>query len=226
MGESPQASPAGVARRCAECRRLKAVDEFSRDRRVRDGLNRRCRSCLQAHSRSKKPSGHQPDPHQRHRKILSPDISEKVCANCKVLKPIDAFARDPRYPDNRAKRCRKCLGIERAPRQFSRGPRNPGGSLETRVAWERRYYTEHREQYRANGRAWNDRLRREVLDAYGHQCACCSETTAEFLAVDHIDGRGGEHRRELNHLRPRVLPLAKAPGIPARQLQAALPQLQ
>lgn len=41
------------------------------------------------------------------------------------------------------------------------------------------------------------RLRSRVIEAYGNQCACCGERRYEFLTIDHIDGSGAQHRREL-----------------------------
>ena len=41
------------------------------------------------------------------------------------------------------------------------------------------------------------RLRREVLQAYGGVCACCGESNIEFLALDHANGDGAAHRREV-----------------------------
>lgn len=35
----------------------------------------------------------------------------------------------------------------------------------------------------------------EILAAYGGRCACCGETEPCFLSIDHIDGRGVEHRK-------------------------------
>lgn len=43
----------------------------------------------------------------------------------------------------------------------------------------------------------NAKLRSNALAAYGNCCACCGESTWEFLAIDHIDGGGGKHRRSL-----------------------------
>lgn len=43
-----------------------------------------------------------------------------------------------------------------------------------------------------------DKKRRErqlVLDHYGRHCACCGEKEETFLAIDHVDGHGNEHRR-------------------------------
>ena len=41
------------------------------------------------------------------------------------------------------------------------------------------------------------RLRGEALAAYGGQCACCGESTEEFLTIDHIHNDGAKHRREV-----------------------------
>lgn len=37
-------------------------------------------------------------------------------------------------------------------------------------------------------------LRLEVIAAYGGKCVCCGEATPEFMSIDHINGRGKEHR--------------------------------
>lgn len=40
-------------------------------------------------------------------------------------------------------------------------------------------------------------LKVDTLYAYGRVCACCSEDGVEFLAIDHINGGGKEHRASL-----------------------------
>lgn len=40
--------------------------------------------------------------------------------------------------------------------------------------------------------------RQAVLDAYGRRCVCCGETEEVFLALDHIENDGAEHRKLLN----------------------------
>lgn len=47
-------------------------------------------------------------------------------------------------------------------------------------------------------RAVKRRAERElVLAHYGGSCACCDEGTFEFLAIDHVDGGGTQHRAEV-----------------------------
>lgn len=53
---------------------------------------------------------------------------------------------------------------------------------------QRRHYLEKRKpQFEA--------LRSEMLAAYGGKCACCGETTPEFLTLDHVRNDGKQHRR-------------------------------
>jgi hypothetical protein len=42
-----------------------------------------------------------------------------------------------------------------------------------------------------------DKIRQEVITAYGEKCACCGENHPEFLAIDHIDGGGRVHSKEV-----------------------------
>lgn len=48
-------------------------------------------------------------------------------------------------------------------------------------------------------RRYNAKLRAAVLAAYGGECACCGETTEQFLSIDHIRNDGAEHRRTVGH---------------------------
>lgn len=49
----------------------------------------------------------------------------------------------------------------------------------------------------ARVRGRNDVIRKQVLDHYGNACACCGESTYEFLQIDHIANNGAEHRRTI-----------------------------
>lgn len=42
------------------------------------------------------------------------------------------------------------------------------------------------------------RLKDDVFNAYGgYKCHCCGETEPMFLTIDHIDGKGADHRRSM-----------------------------
>jgi hypothetical protein len=49
------------------------------------------------------------------------------------------------------------------------------------------------------------RIKILVINQYSNgtnQCACCGEHSLEFLVIDHINGGGGRHRREVKNLYP------------------------
>lgn len=65
----------------------------------------------------------------------------------------------------------------------------------------RRYQAAHKKEINENGRKRRLKIRRETLSHYSDgtlSCACCGETHIEFLAIDHINGGGTKHRKELN----------------------------
>ena len=41
----------------------------------------------------------------------------------------------------------------------------------------------------------NQRLKKEMIEAYGGICICCGETIADFLTLDHINSDGFKHRK-------------------------------
>lgn len=43
--------------------------------------------------------------------------------------------------------------------------------------------------------AWRQKARLEALAHYGGVCACCAESEPMFLAFDHVDGNGNQHRK-------------------------------
>lgn len=54
-----------------------------------------------------------------------------------------------------------------------------------------------KEEMAERTRKWRAALRLEVFAAYGDTCACCGETEMVFLALDHVNEDGAEHRKSL-----------------------------
>lgn len=111
----------------------------------------------------------------------------KVCGVCKEDLPITEFTKDSARKDGLRYQCRKCI---RAYNQNNR-------------VWARPYYQQyrdtHKEETRARTKKSRKTLRTTILELLGNVCACCGDTTYEFLAVDHINGGGNQHRKSLKN---------------------------
>lgn len=60
-------------------------------------------------------------------------------------------------------------------------------------------YEKNAPQIKEQAREYRIRARRLAMNAYGGAiCRCCGEDTLEFLAVDHINGGGNQHRKKNN----------------------------
>lgn len=65
---------------------------------------------------------------------------------------------------------------------------------EVRQRWRKTVSRERKLQY---SKEYTSRTRKEVLQHYGERCACCGETIYGFLTIDHINGGGAAHKREI-----------------------------
>lgn len=69
----------------------------------------------------------------------------------------------------------------------------------------------------AKAKARRAKQRMEVLNHYGNndpKCACCSERRIEFLAIDHINGGGNAHRREMTMGGEKIVRFLRKMGMP------------
>lgn len=99
--------------------------------------------------------------------------AHKKCSRCGKRKSLSSFYACNRNDDGLQSYCRKCSS-EAALAKGSDG-----------VGYTQRYAR---------------RVRLEVLCHYSADppfCACCRESQYEFLSIDHIDGGGAQHRKEI-----------------------------
>lgn len=54
-----------------------------------------------------------------------------------------------------------------------------------------------KDRSRRHAKEKHQRLRSAALEAYGGVCACCGESNTIFLVIDHVNGGGNAHRREI-----------------------------
>lgn len=55
----------------------------------------------------------------------------------------------------------------------------------------------YKEDYNRRRRELNRIRKQEVIRTYGGKCACCGEDRWEFLTIDHVNGGGTKHRKQV-----------------------------
>lgn len=61
---------------------------------------------------------------------------------------------------------------------------------------DQKRYQNRKEIIREQQRVYDLSVKRKIIEAYGSKCACCNETTIEFLTIDHVNNDGAEDRKK------------------------------
>jgi len=103
-------------------------------------------------------------------------ITELTCSACGETKPVSEFHRDKYSPTGYRYSCKTCYM-----NRYVLGEEN----RKKKAAIMREY------RAKSNKPLYRRRRKRvEAIMALGGKCECCGETAIEFLAIDHINGRG------------------------------------
>ncbi len=101
-------------------------------------------------------------------------MESKKCGRCGEIKIMDEFCK--RADRKNGFRC-VCLNCKRL--------------------YSNEHYLKNKDMYRKSRRDWYQRLKINIFEHYGSTCVCCGEKRKEFLALDHINGGGNKHRKEI-----------------------------
>lgn len=160
----------------------------------------------------------------------------KICTSCKQNRPFLAFAKHSKNKDGLQNMCRVCSKqyrernkeklqaydkekYKKYQEHIKERVRNyREQNLDKVIACDTRYRKNNREKLRLYDVSRHRALKREVLNAYGHKCVCCGEDRFEFLTIDHINGGGGQHRKEVGSGQ-KFYKWLKAQGFPQAEFQ-------
>jgi hypothetical protein len=107
-------------------------------------------------------------PARRMRRGYSNAMDAKHCKHGHPLTPANTYVRPDSY-----RQCRACLNAN-----------------------SRKWHRAHPERWNAYVRTWCQRLRQQVIAAYGGKCGRCGST--ESLHLHHVNGNGAEHRKQIS----------------------------
>lgn len=105
-----------------------------------------------------------------------------------------------RYPEGYRVLCHNCNHKHGCRDYYWKGERRKADedlSQHPLTVAVRRFNERHPERSREQAQKANLKRKAEVLAHYGGSCACCGEGDLDVLSIDHINGGGCAHRREL-----------------------------
>ena len=100
---------------------------------------------------------------------------KKYCPHCQQWFPLSDFPKNKTRVDGLGEYCKKCHS------DVTLAIYHKGGDEE-----------------KLKRRTRMQATRNEVLTHYGGRCACCGEEIIEFLGIDHINGGGYQHRKQIH----------------------------
>lgn len=116
----------------------------------------------------------------------------KPCGKCGEVFPLERFLLRGRYTNNEVRHgswCRAC--------RVARAKKYNDANREKRAAYQAELMRTQAKLVRSQQRKYSRKIRQEMLDAYGRSCACCGESTEEFLSLEHLNGDGKDHAERL-----------------------------
>lgn len=114
------------------------------------------------------------------------DISSKICAVCKLIKPINHFG----ILGKRGKVCRGCHKVDRLKRGLC-------GLCYSPVVIGKKHCQRCLDRQKESARLRNIKDKLAAIKHYGGKCKCCGESRYIFLTLDHINNDGAAHRKFL-----------------------------
>ena len=189
---------------CPRCKQTKPRSEFGKNVRLADGLDFYCRQCVREINRERR---------QKYRETVEPRTSgTKRCTRCKQVLDVGCYHVDRGRSDGLQPTCNDCFREwqkerSRRNKESYRTATGEKRCSKCKVVKPANDFTIDksvegglRSSCKVCDTATHQKLRTEVLSHYvggAPACACCRETTLEFLSIDHVNGGGRKHREEL-----------------------------
>jgi len=116
----------------------------------------------------------------------------KRCTTCKELRELSEFHKDKRHKDGLEASCKLCAA------EYQR--RHYQAHKEQKKAYSLAHREERRESAKIRSQQYAKRTKEDILGHYGGGapiCITCGESRLDCLSIDHINGNGSKHRKEL-----------------------------
>ena len=124
-------------------------------------------------------------------------MNTKICPRCKNIKILQDFHVNRATKTGRQVYCKTCkIEIQHEKAKEINAYHRKYRSTKKYKIWYLGWLAKNRENILRRGVSRRIKIRAEAILNYGETCACCGESTAVFLAIDHINGGGSKLRRD------------------------------
>ena len=111
------------------------------------------------------------------------ETEAKKCKVCCLVRPLEDYGILVSSADGLQYVCKECGNARGRKYNLGRKDKIAAINAKAREKYGPEYWREH-----------HQRLKREMVAAYGGKCECCGEDEITFLSLDHADGGGSRHR--------------------------------
>ena len=87
--------------------------------------------------------------------------------------------------------------INKQRREYSKRPEVQKRIRKQDKEWRNNHKEKIMELNKVYSKRYRDKNRELVFNHYGKECVCCGEKELKFLSIDHINGNGTKHRKEI-----------------------------
>jgi hypothetical protein len=122
----------------------------------------------------------------------------KFCPACETNKLTSEFYTVKTRKDGFSHKCKECLyKISQTPSALKAKKEYAERNKLKIKKWQAKWRKDNLDYKRKRDRQYKLNLKIDIINHYGGKCACCGETEIDFLAIDHTNGDGCKHRREI-----------------------------
>lgn len=191
-------------KKCIKCEEIKSLENFAKHKSSKDGLRGVCKECDKARIAAS---------YLRNRENILKQSKIRFQANKEKL-----LAKSREYYHKRrsfwlcqkcdtvslTQQCSTCREETNLSRRATRKERIAKG-LCSKCGCDlqgsrRRFCEPCTAQNKIVSQKSYKKLRKLVLEYYGNKCECCEESRDVFLAIDHVNGGGYEHRKTVKNI--------------------------
>jgi hypothetical protein len=119
----------------------------------------------------------------------------KICSTCTNKLDYSYFYKSNNTKDGFRYECKSCVKQKSLKRNTCIKTENTEAVQKKRET-NKQWYIKNKERIRAKSKYNHIQQRKRCITHYGAACACCGESTYEFLVIDHINGGGNKQRKE------------------------------